>query len=307
MDALQTRAFAAYEHKDYEAAVRLLREAAAEADEVSARERMLIKCAMALDELARYTEALETIKEVLEFSPGSATAWNNLGIVCQHIGKLDEARAAFERAYKLNPEQADPLINLGAVCLRQSDPGYALQYLQLALELLPGHPAVHANLALTYAVFGRLEEAEDSLRLAVLYGFEQSSLIEEKISAMKNVRDSILARAQLRNPAGGTEPGEMFGENETKGGDTADDETPGSAGEMELLVQLENEMYSLAERRYVSDPDAGGEERAQVEARMATLRPQIRLLRRALGMEEVTDSDVVRGINYMHGDEGSRG
>ena len=111
-------------------------------------------------------------------------SYYDLGIICQHIGKLDEARTAFERAYKLNPEQADPLVNLGAVCLRQSDPGNALQYLQLAVELLPGHPAVHANLALTYAVFGRLEEAEDALRLAILYGFENADVIEEKIAAI---------------------------------------------------------------------------------------------------------------------------
>jgi Flp pilus assembly protein TadD len=166
-----------------------------------------VKCAMAQDELGWHTEALATLKEALELNPASTAGWNNLGIVCQHIGKLEEARTAFERAYKLNPAQADPLVNLGAVCLRQGDPGNALQYLQLASELLPGHPAVHANLALTYAVFGRLEEAEDSLRLAVLYGFDQATGIEEKITALKKVRDKIISDAQAPETGPGASPG----------------------------------------------------------------------------------------------------
>jgi Flp pilus assembly protein TadD len=195
MSITETRALEAYDNREFDQAIPLLREAADEAPGDHGRERLLLKCAMAQDELGRHAEALETLKEVLELNPDSAAGWNNLGIVCRHIDKLDEARAAFERAYTLNPGQADPLVNLGAVCLRQGDPGNALQYLQLAVDLLPGHPAVHANLALTYAVFGRLEEAEDALRLAVLYGFDQPGVIEEKLAALKSVRARILAEA----------------------------------------------------------------------------------------------------------------
>ncbi|MBE0645037.1 MAG: tetratricopeptide repeat protein [Bacteroidetes bacterium] len=303
MNATHAKALEAYENKNFEQAIPLLRDAAEETADPALRERLLIKCGVALDDLGRHAEALETLKEVLEINGDSAAAWNNLGIVCQHIGKLDEARAAFERAYRLNPEQADPLINLGSVCLRQSDPGNALQYLQLAVELLPGHPAVHANLALTYAVFGRLEEAEDALRLAILYGFEQAPVIEEKINAMKKVREEIIAQVQLRASAENAAPGEETGED----GDDASVQPQASAGEMELLVQLENEMYSLAERRFAAEPAAGAEERARLTARMDALRPQIRLLRRTLGMEEITESDTVMGINYMRDDNGNRG
>jgi tetratricopeptide (TPR) repeat protein len=129
---------------------------------------------MAQDELGRHAEALETLKEVLELNPDSTAGGTISASSAGTSTNSTKPAAAFERAYKLNPAQADPLVNLGAVCLRQGDPGNALQYLQLAVELLPGHPAVHANLALTYAVFGRLEEAEDALRLAVLYGFDQA-------------------------------------------------------------------------------------------------------------------------------------
>ncbi|MBR9976680.1 MAG: tetratricopeptide repeat protein [Bacteroidetes bacterium] len=192
MNTTQEKALRAYEQREYEAAVRLLQQAAAESSSADVRERLLLKCALAQDELGKHTEALETLKTVLEQSPESAGAWNNLGLVCLHIGKYDEARAACERAYTLNPELPDALVNLGVVCLRLSDPLNALQYLTLALEHLPGHPAVHANLALTYAVFGRLEEAEDALRLAILYGYEHGDVIGQKLEALKAVREEIV-------------------------------------------------------------------------------------------------------------------
>lgn len=223
MKEIEARAIEAYEKKEYERALPLLREASDAASDDAGRERLLLRCAMAQDALGRYTDALETLKEVLGHNPDSAPGWNNLGIVCRHIDRMDEARAAFERAYKLNPEQADPLVNLGAVCLAQGDPGNALQYLQLAVELLPGHPAVHANLALTYAVFGRLEEAEDALRLAVLYGFDQAEAIEEKIAALKQVRERILAGEAKKEGGDADAAGDVAGDD---GEDTGDGRDP---------------------------------------------------------------------------------
>jgi len=188
-----TEALQAYENRDFEKAAALLETALREADSPEQREQLRLKLASAHDELKRYPSALEVLKEVLEENPSSAAAWNNIGVICRRIGKLDDARKAFEQAYRLDPENADHLISLGAICLKLSDPGNALQYLQLATELMPGHPVAHANLALTFAVFGRLEEAEDALRLATLYGFDQAETIQQKIDALKQLREQIAA------------------------------------------------------------------------------------------------------------------
>lgn len=311
MNTTEEKALKAYENKDFEAAVPLLREAAEEAVESADRERLLIKCALALDALARHTEALELLHEVLRANPESAAAWNDLGIICRHIEKNDEARAAFERAYKLNPEQGDPLINLGSLCLWQGDPGNALDYLQLALEILPGHPAVHANLALTYAIFGRLEEAEDSLRLAVLYGFDQAEAIEQRLEALKKVRTDLFAEMEKKQAIDpdAIEDQQAAIENREVSDDAQDEhvDPPAAAGEMDLLVQLEKEMHSMAERRYGAESLAGQEELGRIVVRMDPLRTQIRLLRRLLGMDEISDSDVVNGVNYMKDERESRG
>ncbi|MCB2203638.1 tetratricopeptide repeat protein [bacterium] len=289
MDNPQTReALRVYEAGDYERAAYLLEEAIRGSDDPAQRERLRLKLASAQDELQRFPQALAVLKDILEENPSSAAAWNNIGVVCRRIGKLDDARKAFEQAYRLDPENADHLVGLGAICLRLSDPGNALEYLQLATELMPGHPVAHANLALTYAVFGRLEEAEESLRLATLYGFEDAETIQQKIDALKLLRESM-AEEKKRDPE------------ELDNKDAEETGTAHAAGEVELLLQLEKEMFGLAEKRYGGDlPD---DERARLDARMQDLRKSIRLLRRRLGMGEVSDSDVVMGRNYMKEEE----
>ncbi len=281
-------ALEAYENKDFERAAVLLAAAVQRSDAADAREQLRLKLASAHDELQRYPEALAVLKDILEENPSSSAAWNNIGVVCRRLGKLDDARKAFENAYRIDPENADHLVNLGAVCLKLSDPGNALQYLQLATELMPGHPLAHANLALTYAVFGRLEEAEDALRLATLYGFAQAEEIQQKIDALKQLREQMKEEK--------SRPAEERDDEEAEETGTAH-----AAGEVELLLQLEKEMFVLAEQRYGGDLSA--EDAAALAPRMEDLRKSIRLIRRRLGMDEVSDSDVAGGVNYMRDEE----
>ncbi len=283
------QALKAYEKKDFESAVTLLTRGIPGVEDIAERVRLRIRLASAYDELGRYTEALAELKAVLEDDVSSAAAWNNIGVICGRLERLDEARVAFEKAYRIDPENAEHLISLGSVSLKLSDPGNALKYLQLAIELVPGHPVAHANLALTFAVFGRLEEAEDALRLAILYGFDQADAIQAKIDALKEVREKLHREAE---------------KNVTDAESGKDEQPPASGGEAELLLRLEREMFALAEQRYGNDTrtekEAGA---ADIDERMRTLRQSIRALRRTLGMEEVTDSDVVAGVNYMRGED----
>jgi Tfp pilus assembly protein PilF len=290
MQNLIEQGLQAYENKDFDTAATLLEQAIVVCSDTTERERLRIKLASAHDEMQRYPQALETLKAALEDNPSSSAAWNNIGVVCQRIGKLDDARQAFERAYTLDPENAEHLINLGSTCLKLSDPGNALQYLQLAIELVPGHPVAHANLALTYGVFGRLEEAEDSLRLAVLYGFEQGEVMQQKIDALKQLRDKIRQDAANRRDSG----------------EEKDETSQQAGGEMDVLVQLEKEIFALAEK-YFGAEELAEEDRLKSEARLQDLRKTIRVLRRKLGMEEVSESDIAMGVNYMRDDNGETG
>ena len=181
----------AYARGDYARAVELL-EAALRDVAGDARIRLLIRLGNACEELGRSDAALDAYRQALETDPSSAAAWNNVGIICTRIGRFDEALQALEQARDLDPENADILVTLGSLALKRGDPGNALVALSEALDLQSGHPLAHANMALTLAVFGRLEEAEESLQLAAMYGFTGGQAIQDRIERMKTVRDTML-------------------------------------------------------------------------------------------------------------------
>ncbi len=283
MNGIRERVIKAYEERDFEETVSLLQAALEENSDTAMREELLFRGAVAFDALGRHTEALAALKELLEINAESARAWNNVGVICMKLDRLDEAQAAFETAYRFDNSKAAPLISLGSLALKRSDPGNALEYLQSATELEPGNPLVHANLSLTLAVFGRLEEAEDELRLAVLYGFEGAEPIRQRIEALKDIREAMLRKQDA-----------LRGSEDVPGGENDEEEASPMRSDPETLSRLERDMYAFAERRYIDkDPDPS------IVAGMNSLRIVLRAVRKDLGMPEVLDSDICGGINYM--------
>jgi len=285
-----------YKEKRYDEAVDLLRRALENEGRTDHQEELLFKLSVALDALGRSVEALVELKNLLEMNRDSARAWNNIGIICRRLGKHEESRSAFETACRLEPGSPEPFVNLASSCLQLGDPANALEYSKAAVELAPGHAAAHANIALALAVFGRLEEAEDELRLAVLYGFENADAIQQRIDALKEIREQMLRdrpqRASASPASDDITQAASFGADETV---TGDGEAEASGGESEMLMELEREMHSLAERRY----GRANHDDEEITVRMNALRKHIRSMRKRLGMDEVLDSDVVMGINYM--------
>jgi hypothetical protein len=279
MSDLYDSVLRSYEEKNYEQTVSLYQAALGELSDAALREELLFRAAAAFDALGRYTEALAALKDALEINAESARAWNNVGIICMKLDRQDEAREAFETAYRFDNGKVAPLVSLGSLALKRSDPGNALEYLLAASEIEPGNPLVHANLALTLAVFGRLEEAEDAVRLAVLYGFEQAGPISERIEALKRIRDAM--RLQDAEAGPDSSPG-------------ADASSASPRSDPDTLARLERDMYALAERRFIVQDD----DPALAES-MNALRTVIRNVRRELGMPEVLESDTCAGVNYM--------
>jgi len=246
----------------------------------------LIQQAHVHDEVGNFEAALKSLASALELDRNSAAVWNNIGVVCQKLQRLEEAKQAFENAYRLDPENPLILISLGSIALKQSDPGYAKQMLDLALEFDPTHPLAHANMALTLAVFGRLEEAEEELRLAVLHGFEGAAPIQERIEKLKHIRD------------------EMHNETHDFVGPTDEDESEQNGNHRsdatELLSVLERQLHAGMEALFhrtgsikITDTED------DVGKNLLSLKLHVATLRRSLGIPVVTDSDVVMGQNYM--------
>lgn len=200
-DSLLTRALRAYAARKHAEALPLFVAALDTAGDDAARADILFHIANTQDALGHTLEALEALRDLLALDGDHARAWNNLGVLCSRMGRLDESRAAFEQAYRLDNANAAALTSLGSVALKQSDVGAAHEYLRLALAIDPAQPQAHANMALVLAVFGRIEEAEESLRLAVLYGFDQGEAVGARIEKLKAHRDRVLADLAAREAA----------------------------------------------------------------------------------------------------------
>ncbi|KAG8464315.1 hypothetical protein KFE25_003378 [Diacronema lutheri] len=111
-------------------------------------------------ELARAVELLSASVELL---PRNAPALNSLAVALKGLGRLDEARGAYERAIALRPDSAAFRTNLGMLHMQRGfDPRLALpdaqrerararELFQAALRLQPTHVGAQQNLALLLA------------------------------------------------------------------------------------------------------------------------------------------------------------
>ena len=92
--------------------------------------------------------------------------WNGLGMLLWKTGDHEAAAAAFENAAELAPGISMPLEFIGALAMERGDFSAAVA----AFEPYPKpitEAAVATNLGTAYFYLGRLDEAEQSFRLAV--------------------------------------------------------------------------------------------------------------------------------------------
>jgi tetratricopeptide (TPR) repeat protein len=97
-----------------------------------------------------------------------ADAWLNLGVMEKRVGRLDEARAALERARDLHAGGgrprgvADALANLGEVARARGDVAAAESLYHAAIRADPAHVVARNNLGALYA--GTLARPDLALR-----------------------------------------------------------------------------------------------------------------------------------------------
>ena len=93
--------------------------------------------------------------------------WNNLGRAQLQLGAFAVARASFEKAVALDPDDPQPRYNL-TICLReQGDMEASFNALLAFSEGHPDHVAAHGDLALHYEERQELERAESHCERAL--------------------------------------------------------------------------------------------------------------------------------------------
>ncbi len=104
---------------------------------------------------------------VLSTRGESLFARNNLGNALALQGRFDEAIDQFQRALKIDPNDADAVYNLGNALAQQGNLEAAGKELQLALQIKPNSAMAAYDLGNVRARQGRLDEAIDQFQRAL--------------------------------------------------------------------------------------------------------------------------------------------
>jgi HemY protein len=121
-----------------------------------------------LSDLGRYEEAEPILRRALEGLDDALTRYN-LGLLLARTGRLDEARAEYERALDRDPNHANARINLATVLARRGEIDRSVKELSRVLAQDPQNALAHANLGVVLAQQGQTDRAvralEEALRI----------------------------------------------------------------------------------------------------------------------------------------------
>lgn len=111
-------------------------------------------------------EAVGVLKHLVHLDTDSHQAHNYLGMAYHRAGDRAGARASFERAYELSPNQVETLVNLSVFEWEEGHAEAAVNYLEQAAELEPDNRDVLVNTAVMQVQLGH---GESGMRLLQQY------------------------------------------------------------------------------------------------------------------------------------------
>jgi tetratricopeptide (TPR) repeat protein len=97
----------------------------------------------------------------------NAAAYHLLAIALEKLGHPHKALVTYQKAFELDPEDADLMLNLGLTALNLRNLEGACSMFRRFIEKRPDHPAGYNNLGSTLRDLGRPTEAIDTLRNAI--------------------------------------------------------------------------------------------------------------------------------------------
>ncbi len=116
--------------------------------------------------LTRVPEIAVALAAVNE-APDDVATWRLLGRELAERGAYADAIRAFEKATKLDDENPEVYVDLGATYLRAGDAGSAMDALRRALKLEPFHAIAHYNMGIAHQAEGNMTDAWDSFENAL--------------------------------------------------------------------------------------------------------------------------------------------
>jgi tetratricopeptide (TPR) repeat protein len=101
----------------------------------------------------------EVYKNYTEKYPENWKGWNNLAVAQAENGKLDEAKANFEKVLELNENNPAALNNLGAIAMAEKDWDAAWEYFEQAEEAGCKSPAMGYNMGAIHIMRAEYDQA----------------------------------------------------------------------------------------------------------------------------------------------------
>lgn len=133
------------------------------------------------------TKALKALQEAQRLVPDHPDFNYTLGIALCHLGRFDEARAAFSREVEINPNHGLAMVEIGTCLARTDRPAEGIPFLQNGLRVTPNQPQAHFSLGKALLAQNRYIEAIAALDRAI-------ELDPTSVHASRT-RDWALARA----------------------------------------------------------------------------------------------------------------
>ncbi|MEO6928797.1 MAG: tetratricopeptide repeat protein [Casimicrobiaceae bacterium] len=116
-----------------------------------------------------YALAAEHYEAALASTPDHEGLLNNVGLMYEKLGRLQDAEVKFRRALELAPDGMQPLANLAQNLFQQRRYTDAVEYFDRLVRRHPAlpHAPLHGNHGLCLTLVGRLNEAEAALARAM--------------------------------------------------------------------------------------------------------------------------------------------
>ncbi|MZQ75411.1 MAG: tetratricopeptide repeat protein [Peptoclostridium sp.] len=105
------------------------------------------------------------------------------GLAYRQLGEVDEAQLYFGDILKLDPQNADAMVELGLCSAVKGELDESLSYFKKALELRPDNPEILCNIGMTYLSIGDLQSAREH----ILRSYELDPEDEITIECMKEL------------------------------------------------------------------------------------------------------------------------
>jgi tetratricopeptide (TPR) repeat protein len=115
----------------------------------------------------RLDEAMAHYRCVLQFGPNNVEVYNNIGNVFQLQGKTDEAVDYYLKALQVNPNCFAAYYNAGTLFQQQGKTDSAIDYFRQAVRLKPDFAEAHYSLGIVLSEQNKFDQAADHFRKVI--------------------------------------------------------------------------------------------------------------------------------------------